>query len=149
LRRFERFNPGLYSRAGLTCIGEDVALTNIRTTPVEIECYFSFISLWSYVGSLEFAALARARSAIVRFKPIDLMAIFAAGGGKPVKQRPLQRQAYRLVEMQRWRDRRRIPLVLHPKFYPADPSLAHRVLLAAAERKLEYPSSIKPLFPDV
>lgn len=96
-----------------------------------IEYYFSFISLWSYVGSLAFQDLVRRREAEVTFKPIDLLAVFAAGGGKPVKERPKQRQAYRLVEMKRWREIRQIPLVLHPKFYPADPSLGHRMLLAA------------------
>jgi 2-hydroxychromene-2-carboxylate isomerase len=112
-------------------------VTHSRTEPVVIEYYFSFISLWSYVGSLQFRSLTQTRQARVDFKPIDLMAVFAAGGGKPVKQRPLQRQAYRLVEMQRWRDIRGIPLVLEPRFYPADPSLAHRLLLAALERNLD------------
>lgn len=96
-----------------------------------IDYYFSFISLWSYVGSLTFQDLVRRTGADVTFKPIDLLAVFAAGGGKPVKERPKQRQAYRLVEMQRWREIRDIPLVLAPKFYPADPSLGHRILLAA------------------
>ncbi len=77
--------------------------------------------------------MVRERGATVVYKPIDLLQVFAAGGGKPVKERPLQRQAYRLVEMQRWRAIRGIPLVLHPKFYPADPSLAHRVLLGAIQ----------------
>ncbi len=112
-------------------------MTHFQTKSVIIEYYFSFISLWSYVGSLQFRSLTQAREAKVDFKPIDLMAVFAAGGGKPVKQRPVQRQAYRLVEMQRWRDIRGIPLVLQPKFYPADPSLAHRVLIAALERNLD------------
>jgi 2-hydroxychromene-2-carboxylate isomerase len=53
--------------------------------------------------------------------------------GLPVKQRSLQRQAYRLVEMERWCKIHDIPIVQNPKFYPADPSLAHRVLLAAIE----------------
>jgi 2-hydroxychromene-2-carboxylate isomerase len=105
------------------------------TTRPIIEYYFSFISLWSYVGSLAFFDLVRRYDAEVIFKPIDLLAIFAAGGGKPVKERPPQRQAYRLVEMQRWRDLRGIPLVLHPRYYPADPSLAHRMLLVAIARK--------------
>jgi 2-hydroxychromene-2-carboxylate isomerase len=105
-------------------------MTNAPQRPV-IVYYFSFLSLWSYVGSRAFRALAERHDAQIVYKPIDLLAIFAAGGGKPVKDRPLQRQAYRLVEMQRWRRIRNIPLVLHPKFYPADPSLAHRVLLGA------------------
>ncbi|MFD1330603.1 2-hydroxychromene-2-carboxylate isomerase [Methylopila musalis] len=96
-----------------------------------IDYYFSFISLWSYVGGLTFQDLVRRTGAEVTFKPIDLLAVFAAGGGKPVKERPTQRQAYRLVEMKRWREIRGVPLTLHPKFYPADPSLGHRVLLAA------------------
>lgn len=99
----------------------------------EIDYYFSFISLWSYVGSREFRSVSSRHGARIGYKPIDLMKVFAAGGGKPVKERPLQRQAYRLVEMRRWRAIRGIPLVLHPKFYPADPSLAHRVLLGALD----------------
>ena len=106
--------------------------SNAHSSPT-IAYYFSFLSLWSYVGSRAFRDLAERNGARIVYKPVDLMAVFAAGGGKPVKERPLQRQAYRLVEMQRWRRIRGIPLVLHPKFYPADPSLAHRVLLAALD----------------
>ena len=96
-----------------------------------IEYFFSFVSLWSYIGNHIFRAIVKRHNAAVQFKPINLYAIFAAGGGKPVRQRPLPRQAYRLVEMQRWREQHKIPLVLHPKFYPADPSLGHRMLLVA------------------
>lgn len=97
----------------------------------KIEYYFSFISLWSYIGSLVFQDIVKRHDVDVEFKPIDLLAIFAAGGGKPVRQRPLPRQAYRLIEMERWKGIRNIPLVTWPKFYPADPTLGHRMLLAA------------------
>ena len=96
-----------------------------------VDYYFSFISLWSYIGSLVFQDLVKRHGVRVEFKPIDLLAVFAAGGGKPVRKRPPQRQAYRLVEMERWKRIRGIPLVTWPKFYPADPSLGHRMLLAA------------------
>jgi 2-hydroxychromene-2-carboxylate isomerase len=96
-----------------------------------IEYYFSFISLWSYIGSLVFQDVVKRNNAQVDFKPVDLLAVFSAAGGKPVRERPKPRQAYRLVEMQRWRAIRKIPLVTWPKFYPADPSLGHRMLLAA------------------
>ncbi|KAL4899316.1 hypothetical protein BDW74DRAFT_183849 [Aspergillus multicolor] len=98
-----------------------------------IEYYFSFISLWSYIGSRRFQRLINETNARVIHKPIDLMYIFSISGGLPVKQRSTQRQAYRLIEMERWRQIHGIPIVQHPKFYPADPSLAHRVLLAAIE----------------
>lgn len=97
----------------------------------QIDYYFSFISLWSYIGSLTFQDLVRRHHAAAVYKPVNLLEVFDAGGGKPVKQRPAQRQAYRFVEMQRWMQLRDIPLVLEPKFYPADPSLGHRMLLNA------------------
>jgi 2-hydroxychromene-2-carboxylate isomerase len=100
----------------------------------QVEYYFSFISLWSYVGSLVFQDMVRRRDVDVVYKPIDLLAVFAAGGGKPVRERPVQRQAYRLVEMERWKAIRDIPLVTWPKFYPADPSLGHRMLLIARDQ---------------
>lgn len=98
-----------------------------------IEYYFSFISLWSYIGSQRLKTLAQQHNTQIIYKPIDLLHIFSVSGGLPVKQRAPQRQAYRLLEMERWRRIRNIPLVKFPKFYPADPSLAHRVLLAAIE----------------
>lgn len=96
-----------------------------------VDYYFSFISLWSYIGSLVFQDIVKRHHVEVTYKPIDLLTVFAAGGGKPVRERPLQRQAYRLVEMERWKAIRNIPLVTWPKFYPADPSLGHRMLLVA------------------
>ena len=84
-----------------------------------VEFYFSFLSLYSY------------QRLAVDYKPVDLMAAFAETGGLPVAQRAPARQAYRFVEMQRWRLARGIPLVLRPKFYPADPSVGHRMFLAA------------------
>ncbi|KAJ5279957.1 hypothetical protein N7478_005329 [Penicillium angulare] len=98
-----------------------------------VELYFSFVSLWSYIGSRRFQQLLKQTESQVIYKPIDLMYTFSISGGLPVKQRAEQRQTYRLIEMERWKRIRDIPLVLHPKCYPVDPSLAHRVLLAAAE----------------
>ncbi|KAJ5722773.1 HCCA isomerase/glutathione S-transferase kappa [Penicillium malachiteum] len=99
--------------------------------PPVVEFYFSFVSLWSYIGSRRFQQLVKKTNAQVIYKSIDLICTFSISGGLPVKQRAPQRLAYQFVEMQRWRQIRNIPLVLQPNFYPADPSLAHRVLLAA------------------
>lgn len=99
-----------------------------------VEYFVSFVSLWSYMGSHIFNDVVSRLNARVAYKPIDLYAIFKAGGGKPVRERPPPRQAYRLVEMQRWRDQHKIPLVLWPKFYPANPSRGHRMLLVAIDK---------------
>jgi 2-hydroxychromene-2-carboxylate isomerase len=96
-----------------------------------IDYDFSFVSLWSYIGSGAFHQLVQRHDLEVVYKPIDLHEIFRAGGGLPVTQRPPQRQAYRFVEMQRWRDLRGIPLVLKPRHHPSNPDIGHRMLLAA------------------
>jgi 2-hydroxychromene-2-carboxylate isomerase len=96
-----------------------------------IDFYFSFISLYTYIGYEAFQDLVNRYDLEVNYRPIDLHAVFSAGGGLPVSKRPPQRQAYRFVEMQRWRLERNIPLVLKPKHHPSDPVIGHRMLLAA------------------
>jgi 2-hydroxychromene-2-carboxylate isomerase len=97
----------------------------------KIDFYFSFVSLYTYIGYEAFQDLVNRYDLEVSYKPIDLHAVFSAGGGLPVSKRPPQRQAYRFVEMQRWRLERNIPLVLKPKHHPSDPVIGHRMLLAA------------------
>jgi 2-hydroxychromene-2-carboxylate isomerase len=105
----------------------------IVTKQKSIDFYFSFISLYTYIGYEAFQELIRRNNLHVNYKPIDLHAIFNASGGLPVSKRPPQRQAYRLVEMQRWALTRGIPLVLKPKHHPSNPEIGHRMLLAALQ----------------
>ena len=51
----------------------------------------------------------------------------------PVAKRPPQRQSYRLVELQRWRDHLRVPLNIHPKYFPYDARLATLAIIAAGD----------------
>ncbi len=103
----------------------------------KLDFYFSFVSLYTYIGYEAFEALVEKHGLEVTYKPIDLHAVFAAGGGLPVSKRPPQRQAYRFVEMQRWALERNIPLVLRPKHHPSDPVIGHRMLIAALQQKLD------------
>jgi 2-hydroxychromene-2-carboxylate isomerase len=56
--------------------------------------------------------------------------VFAASGGLPLAKRPKQRQAYRLMELERWRRRLNLPLSLHPKHFPVDESTAAGMVIA-------------------
>jgi len=96
-----------------------------------IEYFFSFISLYSYIGSRALQELVARQRLRVVYKPMDIAAVFSQTGGLPVKERAIPRRAYRILEMKRWRAERGIPLVLHPKHYPANPARGHRMLLAA------------------
>ena len=104
---------------------------------IVIDYYLGPISPFSYMGGERLAKLARENGAVVNVRPIDLTKVFPATGGLPLKQRSLQRQAYRMAELRRWRDYLDIPLVLEPKFFPADANPASLMIIAARAQDLD------------
>lgn len=100
---------------------------------MQIDYYLSLNSPYSYLGGPQLAALAEKHGAEIRVKPIDLSQIFPKTGGLPVAKRAPERQAYRLVELERWRKHLEMPLNLHPRFFPAAEGLAAGMVLAAGE----------------
>lgn len=105
----------------------------VTTSPaMHCDYYLAPASPWAYLGHAAFVALARRHRVPVAIKPIDLGGtVFPASGGVPVPQRPPQRQAYRLVELERWARHRGLPLNLRPRFFPVDNVPASRWILAA------------------
>ena len=95
--------------------------------------FYSLASPFSYLGHVRFVALAGKYKARVHFKPADLSVVFPKTGGLPVKQRSPQRQAYRLLELRRWRDYLGIPLNIEPKYFPVADQLAARTVIAAEQ----------------
>lgn len=96
-----------------------------------VDYYFSPVSPWSYLGHGRFRDIARQRGATIRVKPVDYGRIFPVSGGLPLKQRPAQRQAYRLMELARWREHLGVPLVLEPKYFPVSPDAAAKLIIGA------------------
>lgn len=96
--------------------------------------YFSLLSPWAYLGHAELGRIARARDVAIDYRPVNLMELFPETGGLPLPKRHPSRQAYRLVEMQRWREARDVPLVLKPKHWPFDFKLADRAMLVASDQ---------------
>ena len=94
-----------------------------------IDYYFSMASPWAYLGHGTFMDIARRCGASVNYKPVSLGRVFSQTGGLPLPQRHPARQRYRLVELQRWRARRKEPLNLHPKHWPFDVALADRFII--------------------
>lgn len=111
----------------------DEALTNAKSgRPVRFcDYFFVCVSPWTYLGHERFLAMARAHRIDVRVKPMNLAEIFPLSGGLPLARRSAQRQAYRLVELERWRAHTGIELRLQPKYFPADDRLASRCIIAA------------------
>jgi carboxymethylenebutenolidase len=72
--------------------------------------------------------------AIAHYRPVQIAPVFEASGTLMLAQRPRQRQAYRLMELRRWRDHLGLPLNLHPKHFPVDEALAARMTIAHRQR---------------
>ena len=101
----------------------------LSTTP-SIDYYFAPQSPWTYLGHERFAQIARSANATVRVLPIDLGKVFPISGGLPLGQRAPQRQAYRLVELQRFSTQLNAPLKLQPKYFPVAGDAASRLIIA-------------------
>ena len=96
-----------------------------------VDYYFSITSPWTYLGHARFTELLTKHGAGVRVKPVDYGKIFPVSGGLPLKQRAAQRQAYRVLELARWRDFLGVPLTVEPKFFPVPADAAARAVIAA------------------
>lgn len=100
-----------------------------------VDYYFAPHSPWTYLGHQRFVDLIMSHQGAMNLKPVDLGKVFPVSGGLPLAKRAPQRQAYRLMELKRWRDYLGIPLNLEPKFFPVNPELASLVIIAAGGNK--------------
>ena len=97
-----------------------------------VDYYFAPQSPWAYLGHQRLVQIAARAGATVRVMPIDLGGkVFPISGGLPLGQRAPQRQAYRLVELQRFSEYLNAPLNLKPKFFPVGGDDAARLIIAA------------------
>lgn len=100
------------------------------TTPRTIDYFLAPQSPWTYLGHARFVALAQAAGAHVRVRPMDLGQVFPVSGGLPLPKRAPQRQAYRLVELERFSKWLGLPLNLQPTFFPVAGDPASRLIVA-------------------
>ena len=90
----------------------------------EVVVYYTLQSPWTYLGWQRFLDLTENEVISPVFRPIKMAPVFQASGGLPLAKRPKQRQAYRMMELKRWRDVLNQPLTLEPAFFPVDEALA-------------------------
>jgi carboxymethylenebutenolidase len=100
-----------------------------------LDYYMSPASPWTYLGHGRLADIAARRGATINVKPVDFGVIFPQSGGLPLPKRAPQRQAYRLMELRRWKEHLGVPLVIQPKHFPVDANPACQLICAAPEAK--------------
>jgi 2-hydroxychromene-2-carboxylate isomerase len=96
-----------------------------------VDYYFTPVSPYTYLGHERFLEIAARHGATIAIKPVDYGRIFPVSGGLPLKQRAPQRQAYRLIELERWSKHLGKALNVKPKFFPVSADMAARWIIAA------------------
>lgn len=115
----------------------------------QIDYYFSAASPWAYIGHAVFQDLAKNHGCKVVYKPVFLGELFAETGGLPLAKRHPARQRYRMMELQRWREKRGLDFHLKPQHWPFDPKLADGVVVAAIEAGLDPEPFMRGMFKGV
>lgn len=95
-----------------------------------VEYFFTPSSPWTYLGHPRFHAIATCHGLDVAIRPCDLGRVFSVSGGLPLKARATQRQAYRVVELERWRDFLGTPLNIEPRFFPVPAERSSLLIIA-------------------
>ncbi|MCO4090067.1 MAG: 2-hydroxychromene-2-carboxylate isomerase [Limnohabitans sp.] len=96
-----------------------------------VDYYFAPQSPWAYLGHQRLADMVLRHGATVRVMPIDLGGkVFPISGGLPLGQRAPQRQAYRLLELQRFSQHLNLPLNIKPKYFPVGGDDSARLIIA-------------------
>jgi 2-hydroxychromene-2-carboxylate isomerase len=94
-----------------------------------VDYYFAPNSPWTYLGHARFTAMLANTATELRVLPIDLAQVFSVSGGLPLPQRAPQRRAYRLLELQRFAGALNLPLVVQPRFFPVNATVASQLIV--------------------
>ena len=98
-----------------------------------IEYFIAPQSPWAYLGHQRLQDIAAAAGAKVHLMPADYGRIFPVSGGLPLPKRAPQRQAYRLVELQRFSQHLALPLNPQPTHFPVPGDDAARLIIAVQQ----------------
>src|ERR1700742_3703170 len=123
----------LHRRGGSVGIAADTPIHTGVCMPRQVDYYFSLQSPWAYIGHKTFRDVVDTYGLKVNHKPVVLVDLFSETGGLPLMKRHPVRQRYRMVELQRWRDKRGLTFHLQPANWPFNARLADGVVIAAIE----------------
>lgn len=111
-----------------------------------IDYYFSTLSPWTYIGHDLFQEIVRRHALRVDYKPVPIGKVFAQTGGQPLPERPAPRRRYRMVELQRWRDKRGLSFDVSPPHWPFAAERLDRAVIALARRGVDPDAFLRRAF---
>jgi 2-hydroxychromene-2-carboxylate isomerase len=98
-----------------------------------IDYFLSTLSPYVYLAGTRPQEIAARRGATIRYRPVDLAALFARTGGTALPDRHESRKAYRLQEMRRQAHKLGVEINLKPAHWPTNPAPASYAIIAAQD----------------
>lgn len=97
----------------------------------QIDYYFATVSPYTYLAGTRLEEIAARHGATIRYKPLDILALFTRTGGTAPKDRHPARQEYRAQELLRQAKKLGMAFNLHPAFWPTNPAPSSYAFIAA------------------
>lgn len=97
----------------------------------QIDYYFATVSPYTYLAGTRLEEIAARHGATIRYKPLDILALFTRTGGTAPKDRHPARQEYRAQELVRQAKKLVMPFNLHPAHWPTNPAPSSYAFIAA------------------
>ena len=98
-----------------------------------VDYFFSMVSPWAYIGHDAFHDIVARHGAAVNYKPMALLEAFDRTNTPRLPDRHQTRKDYRMLELQRWREKRGLDFNLEPAHWPFPFETADRMVLAATQ----------------
>ena len=98
-----------------------------------IDYYLSTLSPYVYLSGTRPQEVADRQGATIRYKPLDVVALFSRTGGQAPAERHPSRQEYRAQELPRQARKLGMPLNLRPAHWPTNPAPSAYAIIAAQE----------------
>lgn len=111
-----------------------------------VDYYFSMVSPWAYIGHDTFHDMVGRHGATVNYRPVALLEAFDRTNTPRLPDRHQTRKDYRMLELQRWREKRGLSFNLQPTHWPFPFETADRMVIAACQAGLDPSGFMKIVF---
>jgi 2-hydroxychromene-2-carboxylate isomerase len=99
-----------------------------------IDYFFSTVSPYTYLAGTRLEEIAARHGATIRYKPVDILALFTRTGGQALPDRHPSRQDYRLADLGRQAAKLGMPINIKPAFFPTNSAPSSYAIIAAQEK---------------
>ena len=99
-----------------------------------IDYYLSLTSPWTCLGHERIVNYAKDSKSALNIFPCQFGEVFSATGGLPLPKRSPERQAYRLLELERWSKHLGIDINIQPAHFPAQEALASQCTIVLRDQ---------------